>query len=68
MRLVLKLENNESKFQTSVKRSSANPVFEEVFEFNLATFQVECAKLFIYVYSKRLLSNKNLIGCILYGK
>lgn len=56
------------KHQTAVKRSSSSPVYEESFEFSLGTYQVENAKLFIYIYSKRLFSSKNLIGCIIFGK
>ena len=65
---MLKLEKKESKYETAVKKSTSSPVFEESFEFNIATFQVENAELFIYVYSKRVLTGKNLIGFISFGK
>lgn len=68
VRVILQVDNNETKHQTSLKRSSSSPVFEESFEFSLATYQVENARLVIYIYSKRLLSSKNLIGCIIFGK
>lgn len=61
------MDNVETKYQTSLKKSTLNPVYEEMFEFNLAAYQVENARLIIYVYSKRLLTSKNLIGCIIYG-
>lgn len=67
IKLLLKLEKTESKYETAVKKSTCNPVFNESYEFNIATFQVENAELFIYVYSKRVLTSKNLIGCISFG-
>lgn len=67
MRVVLQVEKSEVKYQTALKKSSSTPTFDESFEFSLATYQVENAKLFIYIYSKRLLSSKNLIGCIIFG-
>ncbi|RNA43653.1 synaptotagmin-16 isoform X4 [Brachionus plicatilis] len=66
VRVVLTVDNVETKYQTSLKKSTLNPVYEEMFEFNLAAYQVENARLIIYVYSKRLLTSKNLIGCIIY--
>lgn len=67
VRIILEVDNTEVKYQTAVKRSSPSPTYDESFEFSLATYQVENAKLFIYIYSKRLLSSKNLIGCIIFG-
>lgn len=68
VRVILEVDKTEVKHQTAVKRSSSSPVYEESFEFSLGTYQVENAKLFIYIYSKRLFSSKNLIGCIIFGK
>lgn len=67
MRTILTVDNEETKYQTSLKKSTLNPVYDESFEFNLAAYQVENARLIIYVYSKRLLASKNLIGCIIFG-
>ncbi|CAF0839375.1 unnamed protein product [Brachionus calyciflorus] len=66
VKVVLIVDNNETKYQTSLKKSTSNPVFDESFEFNLAAYQVENAKLSIYIYSKKLLTSKSLIGCIIF--
>ena len=68
VKVILKLEKNEIKHQTAVKKSTSNPVFDEHFELSLATYQVALSKLAICVYSKKLLSGKSLLGCILFGK
>jgi len=66
VRVRLNVEENETKFQTSSKKSNSSPVFNESFEFNLAPFQVEYARLSIFVFSKRMFSSKMLIGSILF--
>jgi Ca2+-dependent lipid-binding protein len=66
VRIKLDVEEKETKFETSTKKSNTGPVYNESFEFNLAPFQVEYAKLSIFVYSKRLFSSKVLIGSILF--
>ena len=66
MRVKLNVEEKETKFETSSKKSNSSPAYDESFEFNLAPFQVEYARLSIFVYSKRMFSSKVLIGSILF--
>ena len=68
VKVILKMEKNEIKHQPAVKKSTSSPVFDEHFELSLATYQVAISKLVICVYSKKLLSGKSLLGCILFGK
>ena len=65
--MVLSIENTQVKYQTMIKKSTKNPLFDETFEFNLDTYQVESARLLVFIYSKRILISKNLIGCIIFG-
>ena len=62
------MDKSEIKYQTSVKKSSSNPSFDESFELSLATYQVALAKLIICVYSKKILSGRSLIGCIIFDE
>ncbi|XP_046401589.1 synaptotagmin-16 [Ischnura elegans] len=48
--------------KTSVRRSQPNPLFKEVFMFQVALFQLPDVTLMISVYNKRSMKRKEMVG------
>ena len=61
------LQRTDDEFQTNLVKSSANPIFNEMFEFSIPSFEIENYSLSINVFSKKILAKTNLIGQIVFG-
>lgn len=61
------LQRTDDEFQTNLVKSSANPTFNEMFDFSIPSFEIENYSLTINVFSKKILSKTNLIGQIVFG-
>lgn len=68
MKSVLALDNNELQWETTVKKSTRDPIFNEDFKFKIDTYHLKNARLLVFVYSAKILSRRNLLGCIMFGK
>lgn len=68
MNVESELHKVETEHQTTVIKSCSNPNYNETFEFNIPSYDLESYSLYINVYSKRILSKSNLIGCVVFGK
>lgn len=68
--ILMNVENElnkvETEHQTGVIKSCSNPNYNETFEFNIPSYDLESYSLYINVYSKRILSKSNLIGCVVF--
>jgi hypothetical protein len=65
---VLAIENKETIYETTVRKATKDPLFNEEFKFNIETCQLNSARLLVFVYSTKLFIKNNLIGCIMFGK
>ena len=54
--------------ETTVKKATRDPIFNEDFKFKIDSYHLKSARLLIFVYSARILSRRNLLGCIMFGK
>lgn len=59
-------KTTEVEYETKLVKSSPNPSFNQSFEFNIPSYELESYSLNINVFSKRLLTRPNLIGCIIF--
>uniref|UniRef100_A0A3Q3WIN7 C2 domain-containing protein n=1 Tax=Mola mola TaxID=94237 RepID=A0A3Q3WIN7_MOLML len=57
-----------SRCKTSVRRGQPNPVYKEMFVFQVALFQLSDVTLLISVYNRRSMNRKAMVGWIALGQ